>query len=162
MDTGETRAIVARLPPFARDFSVDEESFSLVFQNRHEAEPRKWTVTRIDLSNGAQAHLYESPDMNLVPFVFRGGEVAFNTPERRGLTLSNGDPAAEGLPEGGVDWVISTTANGRFAAGLHTRAGLFPAPFVLDTHARRAVLVTAPSGTRAAVLGFVSAEGGEP
>lgn len=161
-DTGDVRVIVPALPPFARDFSVDADSGALVFRGRHESDPRTWTIERVDLASGATTRLHESPDMNLVPRAWPGGAVAYNPETRTGLAILGGGPAARGLPAGGVDWVISISEAGRWAAGLHTVQGALPLPFALDVAAGRGVPLRAPAGARVTVAGLVAVEGGAP
>lgn len=161
-DTGAVRTIVPHLPPFARDFSVDAEAGALVYQGRHEADARTWTIERVDLGTGRTTRLHEGPDMNLAPHAWLGGGVAYNPESRAGLTLLGGGVVAGGLPEGGVDWVLSISETGRWAAGLHTVAGALPVPFALDVESAHGVVLQGPPGARIAVAGLVSSEGGAP
>lgn len=162
VDTGAVRAILPHLPPFARDFSVDAAAGALVFRGRHEADPHTWTIERVDLTSGQITRLQESPEMNLVPHAWPGGAVVYNPEAHPGLTLLGGGAAAPGLPGGGVDWVLSLSDTGRWAAGLHTVAGALPVPFAIDVEAGRGVVLSAPQGARIAVAGLVAAPGGEP
>jgi hypothetical protein len=161
-ETAAVRTIVPRLPPFARDFSVDHAAGALLFRGRHEADPRTWTIERVDLASGAVSRLHQGPDMNLAPHAWPGGAVAYNPEGHTGLALLGGGGAARGLPAGGVDWVISITEDGLWAAGQHTVQGALPRPFALDVAAGRGVLLDAPAGARVAVAGLVPAEGGAP
>jgi hypothetical protein len=49
---GRTRTVVPSLAPFARDFAVDAGSLS--YENRHETDPKRWVVERVDVASGAR------------------------------------------------------------------------------------------------------------
>lgn len=163
-DTGSMRAVVPSLPPFARDFSVDEGARALVFQGRHEANPRAWVVERVDLKSGERARLAESPSMNLAPHVWPGGGIAYNPDGRSGLALlgaNAGDSEIRGPMGEGVDAVLAGSQDGRWLAALHTVQGALPVPFAIDTETGAIAALHGPPGARIAVAGFLdNAEGG--
>jgi len=180
-DTGAVRVIVPSLPPFARDFSVDAATGTLVFQGRHETEHHTWTVERVDLGSGQRSRLHESASMNLVPHAWPGGAVAFNRDGHGPLALlgagltgrgSSGAAAAAMVALRGAalrapgssgptaDWLLATSEGGHWVTGLHTAPGSLPMPFVLDTETGHEHLLRGPPGARMAVAGFVPADGG--
>jgi hypothetical protein len=158
-DTGTVRPVVTSLPPFARDFSVDAATGTLVFQGRHETNSRVWTVEKVSLVTGERARLHESASMSLIPFALPGGEVAWNPEGTEGLRIPGREAARRPLGEG-ADWVLATSEDGEFVAGLHTVPGTLPVPFVLDTLSGRGTPLRAPDGARIAVAGFAPAGGG--
>ncbi len=159
MDTSVERILVPSLPPFARDFSVDRATGTLVYQGRHETDSHTWTLDRVDLVTLDHERLLESPSMNMVPFALTGGVLVYNPLGRGGLTVLGGTSVGRPLGDG-VDWVLATSEGGQFLAGLHTVQGQLPAPFLVDTESGQAALLRAPEGARVAVAGFFPADGG--
>jgi hypothetical protein len=159
IDTSEERKIVPSLPPFARDFSVDPATGTLVYQSRHETNSHVWTIDRVDLVTLARERLFWSSSMNLVPFALPGGAVFFNPDGRGGLTVLGG-PSIGGPLGPGADWVLAVSEEGQSVAGLHTVQGKMPVPFLVDTASGQAAVLRAPEGARVAVAGFFPAEGG--
>ena len=158
IDTSEERAIVKSLPPFARDFSVDPTTGTLVYQGRHETDSRTWVIDRVDLLTLAHDRLVESGSMNMVPFAAPGGFVTYSPEGRGGLTIL-GEKAPNLFGEG-ADWVLAASEEGEYLTGLHTVPGKLSAPFVVDVATGDGVLLQAPSGARVAVAGFFPASGG--
>lgn len=158
-DTYAARTVVASLPPFARDFSVDPDTGTLVFQDRHETDTRTWTIESVDLVTGDRKRLRESASMNMVPRALRGGAVAWNPEGRGGLSILGEEKAGGPLGEG-ADWVLADSDDGRWLAALHTVQGALPVPFVIDSASGKASILRAPEGSRVAIAGFVPAEGG--
>ena len=159
VDTGAERAIVPDLPPFARDFSVDVTTGTLVYQGRHETDPHVWVIESVDLVTLAHDRLLASASMNMVPHALPGGAVAYNPDGLGGLTILGGT-AGGGPLGGGADWVLAASETGQWLSGLHTVQGRLPAPFVLDTASGKAAFLRAPPGARVAVAGFFAADGG--
>jgi hypothetical protein len=52
LEGGATRVLVPRLPPYARDFTIEEGA--LVFLCRHETDRRRWDLWRVELRTGAR------------------------------------------------------------------------------------------------------------
>ena len=160
-DTGSVRPILPSLPPFARDFSVDEGARALVFQGRHETDSRTWVVDRVDLASGKRSRLYEGSSMSLAPHVWPGGAVAYNPDGRSGLALLGvGALKVRGPLGDGVDVVLAASHDRRWLAALHTVQGALPAPFAINTETGAALALHGPPGARIAIAGFVPAEGG--
>ncbi len=158
-DTRATRVILPALPPFARDFSVDDATGTLVFQGRHESDPHVWTIESVDLASGRRTRLRESASMSLVPHALRGGRVAWSRDGRDGLTIL-GAPGRGGPLGAGADWVVASSDDGRWIGALHTVQGAIGVPFVLDLASGDAFVLPAPPGARVAIAGFVPTEGG--
>ncbi|MBW2454957.1 MAG: hypothetical protein JRI68_10615 [Deltaproteobacteria bacterium] len=159
--TGKTTVLVASLPAFARDFSVDPVGGQLVYRGRHEDDPRRWVVDTLDLAKGARQRLYEGDSFSLAPHVWPGGGVAIN-PRRRGLQLLGSGDGLVSPMGSGVDLVRGVSQGDRYVALLHTVQGRLPLPFVVDRQTSGVAPVPTPPGTRVAVAGFVSAKGGTP
>lgn len=158
IDTREERTIVGSLPPFARDFSVDRTTGTLVYQGRHETDSHVWVIDRVDLVTLAHDRLTESPSMNMVPFAVPGGSVAYSPEGRGGLTILGEE--ARSLFGPGADWVLAAAEEGQYLTGLHTEQGKLSVPFVVDVSTGEGMLLQAPSGARIAVAGFFPASGG--
>lgn len=158
--SGKVRTIALDIPPFARDFSIDAQHRTLVFQNRHESDSQTWTIERIDLATGKGRQLYSSDSMTLAPFVLPRGGVLYN-PSGRGLSSLDTPISIAGPLGSGVDVVAASTNDGRYLAALHTQPGSFAVPFVVDTQSGAARVLPAPPNTRLTLAGFVEA-GGAP
>ncbi|MBI4702118.1 MAG: hypothetical protein HY744_13370 [Deltaproteobacteria bacterium] len=156
--SGALRSLVADLPPFARDFSVDEQRGKLVYRGRHETDARRWVIEEIDLASGTRARLYEGASFSLAPHVWpaQGAQaaVAFN-PDGRGLRLLRSSDAVASPLGPGTDVVRSSSADGRFVVGEHFAAGKLPVAFVVDRPLGKARPLPVPEGARIAVAGFV-------
>lgn len=159
-DTLAERPIVKSLPPFARDFSIDEKNGLLVFQNRHESDSHAWVVERVELGTGKTNRLFSGPSMTLAPFALPQGGVVFN-PRGQGLSPLDTSLSVIAPLGAGVDVIAASTADGRWLAALHTRPSTFAVPFIVDTKTGAWRVLPAPPNTRVAVAGFV-VEGGAP
>lgn len=154
-DSGALRRITELLP-FARDFSVDAQTGTIVMQERDEHDARAWVIERVDLTTGARTRLYRSSSASMAPFAWPGGGVGLS--ERgRGLSLLGGARPLAAAPLGdGVDLVRAISADGAWVAALHTVAGRLPVPFAVDTRTGAAAALPAPSGVRIEIAGFVA------
>ena len=160
-DTGKTEILLASLPPFARDFSVDPVTPRLVYRGRHQSDARRWVVDALDLSTGSQTRLYDGVSFSLAPHVWPGGSLAIN-PRRGGLRLiGSSDPIASPLGPG-VDVIRSLSNTERYVVFLHTVQGSLPVPSVIDRKSGATRRLAAPPGTRVAIAGLVSSTGGTP
>jgi hypothetical protein len=146
--------VQARLPPFARDFSVDQSRGALVYRGRHEVDSRRWTIEEVHLESGQIRRLHEGSNFAMSPHVWPGGGVVFS-PGRRGWALiGSADPVASPM-DAGVDRLRDVSPDRRFVAGLHTVAGQLGTPFVVDRTTGTASRLAAPTGHRIAIAGFV-------
>ncbi len=154
--TGKERFILKNLPPFARDFSIDPSSKTLVFQNRHETDSHTWVVDRIDMKTGKSQRLFAGSSMTLAPFALPQGGILFNRPGH-GLSALDGRFSNSGPLGAGVDVVAAITADGRYLGVLHTLPSAFAVPFVVDVQSGTTRVLPAPTNTRVVVAGFVAA-----
>jgi hypothetical protein len=160
-DSGAERPIAAVLP-YARDFSIDEGSGALVFQERDESDPRAWVVDRMDLATGRRERLASSPSHALAPHAWPGGGVAFTQGRRAGLALL-GAAAGVRAPLGpGVDAIQAISPDRAWVAALHTSPSALPIPFAIRAATGEVAAIPAPAGARLAVAGFAPGQGGAP
>lgn len=144
------------IPPFARDFSVDGDT--LTFHNRDEFDPHTWHIEQLDLRTAAPRTLAADIDMRAQPFA-AGGTVHAAL---RGAALHRLDgapvaaPCAPPVPC--VDVLRRASADARWLAGLHVRAGALPRPFILDAATNTSTLLPPPDAW-VDLLGFA---GGAP
>lgn len=139
--SGKTR-VVAQVPPFARDFSVDVSGRALVFSDRDDIDPSRWGVVRLDLESGAAVVLSRVTDEAPIPFALDGGVVVTSerAPDRYRLrVLGAGTSRAAQLPPGsgagptfvtrarrdGAFWAITHVGGGASTAARFDRVGLF-------------------------------------
>ena len=188
VDSGEPRVILGDMPPYARDFSIDDAAGAIVFQERHETDSATWVVDRVDLATGSRERLHESRSMNLAPHSWPDGGVTYNPDGRAGLSILIGGltggltggapplhdgsaqpgaaaarPLVGPLPKplgAGVDLVLATSSDRAWIAVLHTAPGALPVPFAISAETGRAAAVAAPPGTRVTIAGFVGSKAG--
>lgn len=158
LNTGKERFIQKNIAPFARDFSIDPSSQTLVFQNRHETDSSTWVVDRVGIKTGKSQRLFSSSSMTLAPFALPQGGVLFNPPGH-GLSALDGQVSISGPLGAGVDVVAAVTNDGRYLAALHTLPSAFAVPFVVDTQRGTTRVLPAPANTRVVVAGFVTERG---
>lgn len=156
-DTGKLRVIAPSLLPFARDFSVDAARGIVVFQERDERDSGTWVVDRMSLTTGARSRLAASSSMSLSPSVWPGGGVAYSPDSRSGLKLLGRDlKEIHGPTSDGVDQVQAVSKDGAWVAALHTRPSQLPIAFAIESSTGRTLALTAPTGARVAIAGFVA------
>ncbi len=153
--SGQLRVLAANIPAFARDFSVDEKSGALVYENRDPASG-SWVAERLDIASGNVTRIAASPDMALAPHVWPGAGIVLNPTGARGLTRVAGTGASFAGPLGaGVDHVRSFSADTRWALVSHELPGRLPQPFALDVATGRTQTIAVGFGKRADIAGFV-------
>ncbi len=127
---------VLRVPPFARDFSVDDRG-RLVYAGRRGGA---WTVERVDRA-GALEILDADAGEHPAPFAWAGGP------------WWNAAGAADAIV------LTARSRDGAWAAGLrHPRAGGMPQPIAVRA-GEAPIALPAPPGVRVEIAGFV---GGAP
>lgn len=157
-DSGATRAIAPSIPPFARDFSIDEASGALVYQGRHEVDPHTWVIDRLDLGTGKRARIETSASNGLAPHVWPGGGLAYTPDRSKGLVLVGAGAAVRGPLGAGVDAVQAVSPDAAWVAALHTNPSAFPVPFAIRAESGEVAAIPAPPGARVAVAGFVASK----
>lgn len=156
VNSGNVRPILSKLPPFARDFSIDESNGQLVFRGRHESNSKLWTIERIDLHTLARTRLYENPSMTLSPHVWPTGGIIYNPYAQSGMAFL-GSPSPLSAPLGqGMDAVAGISSDGQWAAIEHTLPSELPIPFVVEVNTGKVSTLAVPSGSRAEIAGFIS------
>lgn len=157
IDTGAVRMLVPSILPFARDFSVDRHNRALVFTQRDQRSSQLWAVERLDLATGTRTQLATGRRMALVPHAWPDGRVAVNPEGERGLTLLSPQGRHSFLrPLGdGVDAVRDISADGKWAALLHTLPGQLPQPFVLSLDTETSLPLHVKEGVRVEIAGVL-------
>lgn len=165
------RAVASPIPPFARDFSVDPATRTLVYTQLDPAS-KSWVVERLFLDSGRRRRLVESTGMQLLPQLLPGGRVQVQPsdtvraralgadvellakPRRLGSTLAT----ETGTPDA-FDTYRGFARDGATGVGAALVPGQLPVPFIWDrnTGERRAL---PHGGRRVEVLGLY--EGGAP
>jgi hypothetical protein len=139
----KTLRMLAEIPPFARDFSVDDTS--LVYANRDSAG---WLVERLHLTTLARSVVARADAISVTPHVWRGGSVLVNDGQGvRALDGSLSRPMGPGFDE----LRVLTPAH---AAFLHLVPGRLPVPFVV-TAGGSVSQVPAPPGARVDIAGVL-------
>lgn len=83
--------VVAAVPPFARDFTLDGQARSLVMSNLDAHDATLWVVERVDLATGLRTRVMATRDEAAVPFALEGTGLAWATRSGgRGSTLPRG------------------------------------------------------------------------
>ena len=147
---------VARVAPYARDFSI--EGHGLVFLDRDETNSRAWEVVRLDVRNGTRSRPYSGGSPALVPFALPGGDVLLTLDADRGPTTLFGTGIAQRDPAlgPGTAHIAAISADHAFATGTMHSSGALGRPFVIDLATGDARFLDAPPGSRATVAGFVT------
>jgi hypothetical protein len=153
--SGSSR-VVAALPPYARDFSIDAHG-ALVSSNRDPGDAR-WVVSRLDLRSGTFARLHAASDEEPSALAMPSG-LAWSSEARRGLTLALPGATREIAPLGaGFDAPTLATRDGALIAFNHVEVGGYDRAAVLDVSSGRAVRLG--TDERITVLALRGATGG--
>lgn len=147
LDSGSTRVLLASLPPFARDFSLDARRHRLVFENRDEEQPSRFVVESVDLVTGELRRLHADRSGRLAPSVWPDGSVLLNLPRQL---------LPYGLPAGSIR-IEATDLQQAGLAVMSSNEGRMPVAWRIDAavdHARR---VEVPPGLRPTIAGYLSA-----
>ncbi len=129
-----TSRVVASLPPYARDFSIDAAG-SLVFSNRDANDPHAWVISRMDLRSGAPTTLHTVRDDEPAALAL-GAAIAWSSDGRRGLTIAGREIAPLGR---GFDAPVLATRDASLVAFMHIEAGQMDSTAVLATSTGRAL-----------------------
>jgi hypothetical protein len=140
--SGKTR-LVATLPPFARDFTVDGRRGAIALSNRDEHDAHLWVTERIDLATGARTRLAAVRDKSPAP----------------PFVLPDGRDARSIAPLGpGFDAIAASSAGGTWIALLHAAADGSEAAAAVHLPSG-AVIRLGSRSERVEVLGFEGAAG---
>lgn len=148
--SGAARVLLASLPSFARDFSLDPQARALLY-TQHDARTGRWVVERLQLDTLVREQLASGPSLALAPHWWPGGKLAFNPGLQEGLAVGK-----LRAPLGrGVDHLRAFSLDGAFAVGLHSVGGQFPLPFALHTASGKPLPLAFPQGRRIEVAGIL-------
>jgi hypothetical protein len=160
--TKAERTIVANVPPFARDFSLDPEDQTLTYLDRDTSDPvpagaqATYVIERVDLASGLRTELHRGSSPGAVPFALPNGDVLVSLDPAKGPGTLFGPP----LPLGqGVAEPAGLSSDGAFLTGIERVPGRLGRPFVLDLTRGAARFVDVPIDRRVTVAGFF---GGAP
>lgn len=151
---GPPRALLSELPPFARDFVVDDTTRTLTFVDRDEHDSARWEVLSLDLDSGFLEAVASGDSMLLVPALLPDGSLAiYDAKSARERDLGGAEIA---LPAPGVLRVARavTDDDPAVVAGIVTEPGHFGRPIAFA--AGTAIRIPAPEGRRVAVLGTIA------
>jgi hypothetical protein len=156
--TGALR-VLAALPAFARDFSVDPKRHALVFTNRHPTDARLWQVVRLPLREGPAEVLAEVASSSALPFAWPDGAVTVNLRGQPGLQPLGTEPSAasaRGPLTPGLQTVRAVTPRGEYAVLLQSPPGGGEArrPWLWDAARGVARPLPAPEAARVEVAGM--------
>jgi hypothetical protein len=124
---GTPRTLLASLPPYARDFTVDP-SGALLYQN---LAGRMWVIERLDLRARVALPIFMKREVASAPYVWPDGRLSLDA-DRRVLAVAGGHAA-----------LIVSGAGGR------------PVPLVVELATGVGRELPAPAGRRVTLAGFV-------
>jgi len=145
----ETRSLIDDMAPFARDFSVDAETKSVVFQD---AEDDAWITERLSLSAMSISRIGRSTSMETTPHVLPGGDVLVTPESGRGPVRIAGGPVNMGP---GVARLADVDPSRAFATGTAARPGELARPFIVNLSTGEVEWIAVDEGERAVVAGFM-------
>ncbi len=150
---GPARTLLKGLPPFARDFEVDERRRRIVFVDRHPTETRRWQVLSLDVGTGAVTVVTEGPSLALLPFSLDDGAIV--AADGDGMARVGG--AAVALPAPGLFQPLARRehAGASVVTGLVSQPGTLGRPVLMRGDGSGATLVPAPASERVYVAGLV-------
>ena len=152
--TSKERTLIAEINPYARDFSVDAVTRTLVYSN-HEAEPSassEWFTERLDLASLKAERLEEGPSMEVTPHALPGGDVLLTLDAEKGASRLSGGPLEIGA---GVSEIADIDPSAHFATGTVAMPGALGRPFVVDLSTGKTRPFPVPNEKRAIVAGFM-------
>jgi hypothetical protein len=149
VDSGNVRTLAAEIPPFARDFSLDASTGSLVFTNH---DTTGWLVERLDLATGSVNAVARADGMWALPHVWPGGGVLLN--DGRGGSVVGGRGPDRPLGAG-FDQLALLSPDASVALLLHTATGHFALPYAVDVATGAVEIVPVPARVRVDVVGVV-------
>ncbi len=150
--SGALRASLS-VAPFARDFSVDDATGSLVFADR---DSGAWTIDRLDLSTFSLSHVASDVDQQSSPLALPSGAMAMTAPRRGGLSLGGRVLTPLGV---GFDAPLVSTDDGTWLSVLHVPASGFDETYAIDV-ARGTGARVGSSNERVDTLGFLGNRNG--
>lgn len=148
IDTGTLRPLLAEMPAFARDFSVDADGARVVFTNR---DAQGWVVQAVPLAGGTASELVRVGGMWATPHAFPGGGVLLN--DGRGATVVGGNSALSRPLGPGFDELRAATDE--WAVLEHHVPSDFSTPFAVELKTGAVQPLAAPRGVRIDVAGVL-------
>ncbi|MFL5320503.1 MAG: hypothetical protein ACJ790_12655 [Myxococcaceae bacterium] len=152
LTTGNARTVIPDLR-LARDFRVAAGGKWMTFTQHVPETLDDWRVMKMELSTGSRTEVVREPTIALFASPL-GSAISFNRFGARGLSLDDGREIPCPFGEG-ADEVLAWSADGSWAAGLHTVPSSFSSPFLLDLRSNELRAVPLPPNVRADVLGVL-------
>ncbi len=140
------------VPPYARDFSVDDARRTMVFADRRSDA---WTVEQLDLSTFALTTVSSDPDQQSSPLALVDGSIARTAPRRSGLSIGGRIISPLGA---GFDAPLASTDDGAWLAVLHVPTAGFDETYALESATSRTVKIG--GAERIDAVGFMGARSG--
>lgn len=163
--TGATRAL-AKVAPFARDFSWDHVHGALTFVDLA-ADRATYEGHALDAA-GVTRVLFRTPNEHAMPFALPSGDLALSSDGDHGLAILAATPGTHPRllsPLGdGSDAVTHASSDGRWVALRHTSSLTAGPPQVVafDPSSGKSVAPDVPAGHFVEPFGFSSTTGGAP
>jgi len=132
--SGALKSTIA-VPPFARDFSVDDARRTMVFADRR---GDAWTVERLDLATFTLTTLSSDPDQQCSPLALVDGSVARTAPRRGGLWIGGKVIAPLGA---GFDAPLASTDDGAWLSVLHVPGAGMDETYALQSATLRMIKI---------------------
>jgi len=152
--TSKERTLIPEINPYARDFSVDATTKTLVYVN-HSADPSpasEWFTERLDLASLKAERVEEGPSMEVTPHTLPGGDVLMTLDAEKGASRLGGGPLEIGA---GVSEIADIDPSATFATGTVAMPGALGRPFVVDLSTGKARPLPVANQKRAIVAGFM-------
>lgn len=149
VETTAVRVLAAKIPAFARDFSVDANARRLVYTNR---DSDGWLIEQLEIDTGTRSLIERVAGMWATPHVWPSGGVLVN--DGSGAVVHGGRGVDR--PFGaGFDVVSGVADDGSWAVLSHQRPGALPQPFALELASGKLFPVAVGDGLRAQVAGVL-------
>ena len=148
LESAAVRVLAPEIPAFARDFSVDTASQSVLFTNR---DPAGWIVERVALSGGARDTVARVEGPWAKPAVWPRGGLLLN--DSRGGEIRGGPGPRRALGPG-FDSLFGVSPGGRWAALVHERPDAFSRPYWVELASSSVHPIPVPPGARVDIAGW--------
>ncbi len=147
--SGQVRALVPALPPFAHDFFYDAPRRRLLFTEATFPGFAVWTVA---VDTGLLERPLDGAHAALAPISWPDGRIAHNGPE--GFSLPGKGGAVAGLGQGLAECRVFSSSGQTLACLHRSRRGALPEPRLVDTKTGERQRLTFPAGRRIDLVGF--------
>lgn len=156
INSGAVRTVASPVLPFARDFSVDSASGTMVFTNRSNSSASQWEVQHLDLKTGDHKTLKLDSNPHLAPHVWVNRQFVYSPNGSGGLTHLGKSTLAPMGP--GVDMVKNVFVHGKenWATALHFTKDNLAVPFALQIQTGKAFPIPVPPNAQVDIAGTIT------